>query len=67
MYNFHLFLKPKNQLRRIQLDDDNAILNVWEQLIDSLTKDDFKNCFDNSFIRMHKCIDAKGPAFEGLH
>ncbi|CAF1608427.1 unnamed protein product [Didymodactylos carnosus] len=40
-----LFAKLKNQLRGIRLDD--AMLNALEQAIDSLTKADFKNCFDD--------------------
>ncbi|CAF0990645.1 unnamed protein product, partial [Didymodactylos carnosus] len=65
--DFFLFSKHKNQLRGIQFNDDNAMLNELEQAIDSLTKDDFKNCFDDWFIRMHKCIDADGQYFEKLH
>ena len=62
-----LFPKLKTQLRGIQFDDDNAMLNALEQAIDSLTKDDFKNCFDEWFIRMRKCIDADGQYFEKIH
>ncbi|CAF1239210.1 unnamed protein product, partial [Didymodactylos carnosus] len=51
-------------LRGIQFNDDNAMLNALEQAIDNqLTKDDFKNCFDDWFIRMDKCIDADGQYF----
>ena len=55
-----LFPKLKKQLRGIQFGDDNAMLNVLEEAIESLTKDDFKNCFDDWFCRMHKFIEAKG-------
>jgi hypothetical protein len=34
------------------------MLTALEQAIDSLTKEDFKNCFEDWFIRMQKCIDA---------
>ncbi|CAF1071690.1 unnamed protein product, partial [Didymodactylos carnosus] len=65
--DFFMFAKLKNQLRGIRFDDDNAMLNALEQAIGSLIKDDFKNCFDDWFIRMHKCIDADGQYFEKLH
>jgi histone-lysine N-methyltransferase SETMAR len=65
--DFFLFPKLKNQLRGIQFDDDNAMLTALEQAIDSLTKEDFQNCFEEWFIRMHKCIDAEGQYFEKIH
>jgi histone-lysine N-methyltransferase SETMAR len=65
--DFFLFPKLKNQLRGIQFNDDNAMLTALEQAIDSLTKEDFKNCFEDWFIRMHKCIDAEGQYFEKIH
>ncbi|CAF0977466.1 unnamed protein product [Didymodactylos carnosus] len=64
---FFLFAKLKNQLRGIRFDDEHAMLNALEQAIGSLTKDDFKNCFDDWLIRMHKCIDADEQYFEKLH
>ena len=63
-----LFLFPKlKKLCGIQFGDDNAILNPLEEAIESLTKDDLKNCFDDWFCRMHKCIEAKGGYFEKIH
>ena len=61
------FRKLKNQLRGIRFNDDNEMLPAFEQAIDSLTKEDFKNCFNDWFIRMHKCIDAEGQYFEKIH
>ena len=58
--DFLLFLKLKKQLPGIQFNDDNEMLIAFEQAIDSLTKEDFKNCLEDWFIRMHKCIDAEG-------
>ena len=42
-----LFSKLKKQLRSIRFNDDNEMLTALEQAIDSLTKEDFKNCFDD--------------------
>ena len=61
--DFFLFPKLKNQLRGIQFDDDTAMLDALEQAINTLTKDDFKNCFDDWFIRMHKFMYAEGQYF----
>ena len=54
-----LFAKLKKQLRGIRFNDDNEMVTALEQAIDSLTKEDFKNCFEGWFIRMHKCVDAE--------
>ena len=43
------------------------MLTALEQAIDSLTKEDFKNCFKYWFIRMHKCIDAEGQYCEKIN
>ena len=58
--DFFLFPKLKKQLRSIRFNDDSEMLTALEQAIDSLTKEDFKNCFEDWFIRMYKCIDAEG-------
>ena len=58
--DFILFPKLKKQLHDIRFNDDNEMLTAFEQAIDSLAKEDLKNCFKDSFTRMHKCIDAEG-------
>ena len=65
--DFFLFSKLKKQLLGIQFNDDNEILTALEQATDSLRKEDFKNCFEDWFIRMHKCIDAEGQYFEKIN
>ena len=65
--DFFLFLKLKKQLRDIRFNDDNEMLTAFEQPIDSLTKEDLKNCLEDWFIRMHKCIDAEGQYFEKIN
>ena len=65
-HNF-LFPKLKKQLHGIRFNDDDEMLAASEQAIDSLTKEDFKNCFEDWFIRMHKCIDAEGQYFEKIN
>ena len=65
--DFFLFPKMKKQLRDIRLNDDNEMLTVFDQAIDSLTKEDFKNCLEDWFIRMPKCIDAEGQYFEKIN
>ena len=41
-FNFFLFPKVKKQLRSIQFNDDNEMLTALEQVIDNLTKEDFR-------------------------
>ena len=42
-----LFPKLKKQLRGIRFNDNNEMVTALEQAIDSLTKDDFKNCLED--------------------
>ena len=65
--DFFLFPKLKKQLRGIRFNDDNEMLTASEQATDSLTKEDFKNCLEDWFIRMHKYIDAEGQYFERIN
>ena len=65
--DFFSFPKVKKQLRGIWFNDDNEMVTTFEQAINSLTKEDFKNCFKGWFIRMHKCIDAEGQYFETIN
>ena len=65
--DFFLFAKLKKQVHGIRFNDDNEMLTALEQAIDSLTKEDFKNCFEDWFIRMYKCIDAEGQYFEKMN
>ena len=62
-----LFPKLKKQLRDIRFNDDNEMVTAFEEAIDSLTKEDFKNCLEDWFIRVHKCIDAEGQYFEKIN
>ena len=62
-----MFPKLKRQFRGIQFNDDNEMVTALEQAIDSLTKEDFQNCFDGLFIRMHKYVDAEEQYFEKIN
>ena len=43
------------------------MLTALEQAIDSLMKEDFKNCFEDWFIRIQKCTDAERQYFEKIN
>jgi hypothetical protein len=43
------------------------MLATLEEAIDTITKEDFNNCFKDWFDRMHKCIDAEGQYFGKIH
>ena len=64
--NFFLLPKLKKQLCGIRFNDDNEMLTALEQAIDSLMKN-FKDCFEDRFIRMHKCFDTEGQYFEKIN
>ncbi|CAF1549287.1 unnamed protein product [Adineta ricciae] len=65
--DFFLFPRLKKQVRGIQFVDDNSMLPALDQAIGSLTADDFKNCFKDSFVRKEKCIDVQGQYFEKIN
>ena len=65
--DFFSFQKLKKQLRGIRFNDDNEMITALEQATDSLTKEGFKNYFEDWFIRMHKCIDAEEQYFEKIN
>ena len=65
--DFFLLPKLKKQLLGIRFNDDNEMLIALQQTMDSLTKEDFKNCLEDWFIQMHKCIDAEGQYFEKIN
>ena len=65
--DFFLFAKLKKQLRSIRFNDEREMLIALEQAIDSFTKEAFKNCLEDWFIRMHKCMDAEGQYFEKIN
>ena len=62
-----MFPKLKKQLRAIRFNDNNEMQTALEQAIDSLTKEDFKNCLEDWSIRMHKCNDAEEQYFEKIN
>ena len=62
--DFFLFPKLKSQLRGVRFRGDNEMLHAWDQAIDSLTENDFKNCFADWFNRMKKCTNAQGRYFK---
>ena len=43
------------------------MLTAFEQAIDNLTKENFKNSLEDWFIRIHKCIDAEIQYFEKIN
>ena len=65
-YDF-LFPKVKKQLRSIRFNDNSKMLAASEEAIDSLTKEDFKNCLEDWFIRIHKCMEVEGRYFEKIN
>ena len=57
-YDIFHFPKMKNQLREIRFNNDNEMLDALNNILESLTKEDFQNCSSDWFSRMHNCIDA---------
>ena len=62
-----MFPKLKKQLLGIRFNGNNEMLTAFEHAINNLTKEDFKTCLENWFIRIHICIDAEGQYFEKIN
>ena len=62
--DFFLFQKLKNQLREIQFNNDEEVLKALDHAAGCLGKEDSRNCFDDWFSRMQKCIDADEEHFK---
>ena len=43
------------------------MLRALNHAIESITKEDFRNCFNDWFSRMQKCIDVGGDYFERIN
>ena len=64
--NVFLFQKLEKQLREIQFNNDEEILEAADHAIGCLTKEDLQNCFDDWFSRIQKCSDVGGEYFEKI-
>ena len=65
--HFFLFQKLKNQLRGIQFNNDEEMLEALNLVIGCLTKEDFQNCFNDWFSWVQKYIDVGGECFEKIN
>jgi len=61
-----LFPEVKQKLKGKRFESSEAAVAVFHDILSDMTKNDFKACFDNWFLRMHKCISARGEYFEKL-
>ena len=61
--DFFLLQKLQNQLREIQFNNNEEALKALNHAARCLTKEDSRNCFDDWFSRMQKCIDVDGEYF----
>ena len=65
--DFFLFPRLKSRLRGIRFNSDHEMLRALNHAIESITKEDFRNCFNDWFSRMQKCIDVGGDYFERIN
>ena len=61
-----LFSKVKKQLRGIQFNFNEEMLEALDPTIRCLTKEDFQDCFDDWLSRMQNCIDVAEEDFEKI-
>ena len=64
---FFLFQKLKNQLRKVQFNNDEEMLDALDHAIVCLAKENFQNCFDDWLSRMQKFIDVGEEYFEKIN
>jgi [histone H3]-lysine36 N-dimethyltransferase SETMAR len=62
--DFFTFPKIKNQLRGQRFTTPDDAVEAFKNEVLRVPSSEWKNCFDNWFIRMKKCIECKGEYFE---
>lgn len=62
--DFFLFPYIKNKLRGQRFSTPEEAVDAFKMHVLELTKSDWKNCFENWFKRMQKCIELHGEYFE---
>ena len=76
MHRIHLIMSPshffpfpkyKNQLQEICFNNSEGMSNALDDVIRSLTKEDFRNCFSDWFFQTHKCTDTKREYLEKIN
>lgn len=60
-----LFLQMKRDMKGKRFADVAEIKKKTTKVLSSITKDEFKQCFEKWNKRLDKCISASGEYFEG--
>ncbi len=63
--NFFIFLMLKLALKGLHLGDLEEIKLKMTAYLQSISKSDFKRCYDDWLLHLRKCIAAQGEYFEG--
>lgn len=64
--DFFLFPELKKHLRGTRYSSAEKAVEAMNIVLKDMPKKLFQDCFDDWFLRMTKCIDAKGDYFEKL-
>lgn len=64
--DFFLFPKVKGQTRGRQYPSSEAAVTAYNNALQNMSREDFKNCFMDWFKRMDKCIAVGGAYFEKI-
>lgn len=64
--DFFLFPSAKKKLRGKRFENVEAAIAAWNDILNDMPKKMFHDCFDDWFLRMQKCIEARGEYFEKL-
>lgn len=63
--DFFLFPRMKREMKGKRFADVAEVKKKTTEALSSITKDEFKQCFDTWIKRLDKCISASGQYFEG--
>lgn len=62
--DFFVFPRAKDRLRGRRFDTPELAIDAYETALKQLSESDWRNCFDQWFQRMSRCLEASGEYFE---
>ena len=65
--DFFLFPKVKTQLKGHHFLSVEKVKQRATELLNNISENDFKSCFETWQHRMRSCVNSQGNYFEGIH
>ena len=62
--NYYLFLSTKYKMLGQSFNSSGKVVVTYQYHVSAVPLSEWHKCFENSFIRVRKCMSAKGEYFE---